>query len=934
MKLDSLRMMLRQIAPDYMTVCETFEATRFSLQDALKMEHYKVISYRRPPPRVGGGAAIIYTEQNFTVEAPQAPVEEGVEACWAIFTPRSKDLPNVKRICVGSVYIAPKSRFKQQSVDHIVDVMFQMKARYGNQVNFAISGDFNKYPVCDILSANGSVKQILSVPTRKSAILEVILTDLATLYYPPTSRPPLEVDQGKKGSDSDHNIVILSPISSAQFKKDRIRTTITHRPLPQSKVQDFGRDLVPHSWIEVLEAEDGHQKARHFHNTLMWFRDKHFPEKTVKMSSFDKDWMHPDLKHLHGQMTKEYFQNRKSAKWRKLTIRFRKEKRKAIKGMNCTEFADQLIQGSKSNFFRQVKKVGGVKVQNRKLFISALDGKSDKECAEAIGLQYSAISQAYSPVDLASLPAYLPAQPPPQVEEREVFEQLSRLKKTKSTFPIDLPEKLRKEFAPELATPLANIINCCLQQGIFPNVWKEELVTPVPKKEILKEIKDTRKIACLSDYSKIYEGFLKKWILEDISENLSFSQFGGKKGIGAEHMIVCMVDRILKLLDTTEGRAAVISSQYDWANAYERQDPSITINKFISMKLRSSLIPILIDFLSGRSMKIKFNNEQAGPFKLIGGSPAGSFLGQQCYTTGCYDNTEGLDIEEEDKYQYIDDLNLLELICMADLLQQYDFRCHVASDIGLDQRFLPPSSTKTQTFHNGIALWANQNKTKLNFDKSKYVVHSRMKESIATRFTLDGDYIERQSVTKILGVWIGEDPSCWQRNTKEIMKRTYASMSMLTKLKYAGLSRRKLIHIYCLFVRSYTEYCSVAWHDSLTQDQTKAIERLQMVALKIILGGDSPRKPDGHFDYFEALKLCNLKSLFDRREARTLSFGKKSSKHPSLKRLFPLHEDILEDQPNLRNQEKFHVNFARTASYQNSAIPSIQRRLNKHFTEL
>ena len=75
---------------------------------------------------------------------------------------------------------------------------------------------------------------------------------------------------------------------------------------------------------------------------------------------------------------------------------------------------------------------------------------------------------------------------------------------------------------------------------------------------------------------------------------------------------------------------------------------------------------------------------------------------------------------------------------------------------------------------------------------------------VATRFTLDGAYIERQSATKILGVWIGEDPSCWERNTKEIMKRTYASMSILTKLKYAGLSREKLIHIFPLFVRSYT----------------------------------------------------------------------------------------------------------------------------------
>lgn len=133
-----------------------------------------------------------------------------------------------------------------------------------------------------------------------------------------------------------------------------------------------------------------------------------------------------------------------------------------------------------------------------------------------------------------------------------------------------------------------------------------------------------RQIACLNDYSKIYEGFLKKWILEDFSERESFSQFGGTKGIGVEHMIVCMVDRILKLLETLEGKAAVLSSQYNWSNAFECQDPTITIQKFIRMNIWSSLIPILIDFMCGRSMQIKFNGEQAGPFNLVGGSPAGS----------------------------------------------------------------------------------------------------------------------------------------------------------------------------------------------------------------------------------------------------------------------------------------------------------------------
>ena len=118
-------------------------------------------------------------------------------------------------------------------------------------------------------------------------------------------------------------------------------------------------------------------------------------------------------------------------------------------------------------------------------------------------------------------------------------------------------------------------------------------MVPVPKKPILKEIKDTRKIACLSDYCKIFEGFLKTWILEDVSKHESFSQFGGKSGVGAEHMVVCMVDRILKLLDTRKGRAAVISSQYDWQNAFDRQDPTTTTKKFISMKVRPSLIPIV-----------------------------------------------------------------------------------------------------------------------------------------------------------------------------------------------------------------------------------------------------------------------------------------------------------------------------------------------------
>ena len=104
-------------------------------------------------------------------------------------------------------------------------------------------------------------------------------------------------------------------------------------------------------------------------------------------------------------------------------------------------------------------------------------------------------------------------------------------------------------------------------------------------------------------------------------------------------------------------------------------------------------------------MRLKYNGKQAGPWDLVGGSPQGSILGQLTYTTGCHDNTEQLDIDEDDKYQYIDDLDFLELIILTDVLMEYDFHAHVALDVGIGQRFLPPVSTKTQSYHDGISIW-------------------------------------------------------------------------------------------------------------------------------------------------------------------------------------------------------------------------------------
>ena len=222
----------------------------------------------------------------------------------------------------------------------------------------------------------------------------------------------------------------------------------------------------------------------------------------------------------------------------------------------------------------------------------------------------------FLPIDFSELPAYLPAQLPPQVEEHEVFLRLIRIKKTKSTLPIDVPDKVRQECATFLAGPLTIIINNCLAEAQYPDVWKQEWVTPVPKVTHPKDISDLRKISCTSDYSKLFEGFLKDWIMEDISGNIDIGQYGGQPGIGTEHLIVCLLDRVLQLLDRCHDRSAVVLTSLDWSSAFDRQDPTIAIKKFIKLSVRASLIPLLVSYLSVRNMRAKIYRRNVQYFGL------------------------------------------------------------------------------------------------------------------------------------------------------------------------------------------------------------------------------------------------------------------------------------------------------------------------------
>ena len=110
-------------------------------------------------------------------------------------------------------------------------------------------------------------------------------------------------------------------------------------------------------------------------------------------------------------------------------------------------------------------------------------------------------------------------------------------------------------------------------------------------------------------------------------------------------------------------------------------------------------------------------------------------------------------------------------------------------------------------------------------------MYTRSKENFTTRISIDDSPIDRVTVTKLLEVWLQEDMG-WNENTKQICKKAYSRISLLTKVKYVGISTEDLITIYKLFIKSNPEYCSTTFHSSLTEELSYKIETIQSKVLK------------------------------------------------------------------------------------------------------
>ena len=679
--------------------------------------------------------------------------------------------------------------------------------------------------------------------------------------------------------------------------------------------------FVHQTWEEVGREESAHDKARIFQELLLSALDKYLPEKIRKINSDDQVWITHKLKILDRRRKRVFRKERRSGRWRMLNKMF-KEEVKVAKSMFYKNTVADLKTKSPGQWYSSLKRITSSDQQKEQVNIDEISHLTDQEQAEAIADKFAAIPNQYEALQSKDILV-----PPfsnediPQFPPSLVWQHLIQLKTNKATVSGDIPAKIIKLFAAYIADPLADIINTAVKRGEYPQIFKYEICTPVPKCYPPRSTSDMRSISGLLTFDKIMEKLISDLIISDMRHKFDPSQYGNQKGVSTQHYLIGMIHRILTALDNNTRREnfAVVANFIDWNSAFPRQDPKLGVESFIRNGVRPALIPVLTSYFQDREMRVKWHGCQSVPRKLAGGGPAGATLGLLEYLSQSNNNADC--VSESDRFKFIDDLSVLEIVNLLTVgISSFNLKHQVPNDIPEHNQIIDSKNLKSQEWLNSINDWTIKQKMKINETKTKCMIFNYTNNfQFTTRLSINEKPIEVIKTTRLLGTVIQDDLR-WDSNTKELVRKANARMELLRRVASFNPPIDDLKIIYVMYVRSILEFSATVWHSSLTEENRNDLERVQKTALKVILG-------QRYKTYKNALNLLNLETLDERREILSLNFAKRTSKHPKLNKMFPLNEKS--HSMETRNYEKYKVQKAHTERLKRSALISMQNLLNE-----
>ncbi|XP_076033182.1 uncharacterized protein LOC143020617 [Oratosquilla oratoria] len=869
-KMEEVIELVRSTGCDVMAITEAWQI----IPEVCNIENFVLFHHLRVNRR-GGGVAL-YCRADLNPLHLRVDIPEGVEALWVKLTPRFHPRHTASIImCV--IYHPPRANTALLLNDHIIETADSLRLRFP-AAKLVVCGDFNRLDTSDILN-HLNLKQVVTFPTHDQTTLDLIMTDMAQLYSTPRPLPPI----GK----STHLTIQWSPAPSAAIH--RIKVTRQHRPMPDSAMREFGRWIVEHPWPEVLNVEDVETKWTNYSTTTIEAFHHFFPVKDFSVHHSDAPWMTPHIKRLIKQRNKAFYTDR--AQFRFLRNKVIREIITAKSSYYPNKLQHLKQQRNNTQWFSKIRALCGLQ-GNKTSHLPCISNLSPDLAAQEINSHFASICQTLPPLDPSRLPAYLPSPSPPiQVQVSDVATKLGKLKQNRSTTPSDLPIKIYKEFAPELALPLSSIINASLSQNTCPSDWKISYVTPIPKTLSPQSLSDLRPIAITPIPSLICEDLVFNSVYSNIKHSIDAQQFGNMKSSSTTHCLIDLLNFLHSNLDKRNTSLAV--TFVDFRKAFDLVDHNVVLSKAIQLGIQPHLIAWLADFLTGRRQAVRYQGSTSPLLPLTCGVPQGTKMGPLCFLILINDAL----MDTPHRWKYVDD-----------------------STIGIPINTRRPDYAPLQNTLNKLMMWTENNNVTINTNKTVVMHFCTSTQAVPPpQLSLGPHPLQLVQSTKILGITLDAQLN-WNQHITNIVRTASYKLYMLSRLKSLGTPTSELQEVYKTFILPTLMYASPAWCSSLTLTQRQKLERVQKRACRIILGVE-------YSSYDHALTTLTLSRVSQRHGEALRKFGESLLSHPRHRHLLP------PDAPPTRHATR-HINrlipikAPRTDRYKNSAIPSIVHIIN------
>ena len=602
----------------------------------------------------------------------------------------------------------------------------------------------------------------------------------------------------------------------------------------------------------------------------------------------DLPWISENMKVLKRSIMREYEKKGKSIKYFELKCSF-DQKMKSEVAKYIEKITEDVKNGNRSCTYSALRKLGvrpGDNTDNTFTLPSHVDGNlSAQQSAEIIADHFSSISQDYEPIEVDNFPPrirevlkYPDLSMTPVLEEYQVYKRISKAKKPNSTVPGDLPKKIVQEFGCELTAPVTTIFNSILRTLEYPRQWVIEQQIPLPKVHPPSSEDELRNIAKTAFFSKVFESLLSDWLLPIVAPYLDPCQYG-LKGASITHYLFQLLRFIHEYLDLRDPHAVVVAL-IDLSKAFNRVSHQMVIEDLYDMHVPPWLLLILTSYLTQRSMVMCYKGATSTPRSLPGSSPQGAFLGifffivkfngaslrpkipRRLINTVCRAKRKKCDDvicteHAKDMHAlYIDDLAEAEAIDLKTQLiddpvkRPFPLNYHERT-----QHIFPTNNSLLQNQMNKVEKFTMKNQMKVNESKSKVLIFNKSrKRDFPPEFSFsNNENLEVVEETRLLGIVISSDLR-WHSNTMSICKKALSKLWLLRRMKALNLKPELIFDYYIKEMRTLAEQGVAIWNSGLTKAQVSDIERIQKVALKVILG-DQYDTYDKACEYFHIDKL-------------------------------------------------------------------------------